>query len=152
MITALRTLWQQGPVEHAGDFFAFPSLLMEPVPPEIPIAVGGASDAALKRTARLGDGYIMPSQPFAEMPNTLERLRAALAKERRDVSALEIFIPGLGAPAEEILSAVEPGVDNVTVMPWPHPGKEATSVSEKLEHLERYAEEVLPRLQSGVTS
>jgi probable F420-dependent oxidoreductase len=148
-ITVLRTLWQQGPVEHAGEFFSFPPLLMEPVPPTIPIAVGGASDAALKRTARLGDGYIMPTQPFAEMPKTLERLRAALAGEQRDVSSLEIFIPCLGAPADEILSALEPGIDNVTVMPWPHPGKEATSMSEKLEHLERYADEVLAKLRIG---
>jgi probable F420-dependent oxidoreductase len=149
-ITVLRTLWQQGPVEHSGDFFAFPPVLMEPVPPAIRIAVGGASDAALRRTARLGDGYIMPTQPFAEMPETLERLRTALAAEGRDDSSLEIFIPCLAAPAEEILAALEPGIDNVTVMPWPHPGKEATSVGEKLEHLERYAEEVLAKLRVGV--
>jgi hypothetical protein len=86
------------------------------------------------------------------MPETLERLRAALAAEGRDDSSLEIFIPCLGAPADEILPALEPGVDNVTVMPWPHPGKEATSVSEKLEHLERYAEEVLAKLRVGVAA
>jgi probable F420-dependent oxidoreductase len=151
-ITVLRTLWQQGPVEHSGEFFSFPPVLMEPVPPRIPIAVGGASDAALRRTARLGDGYIMPTQPFAEMPATLERLRAALAAEGRDDSTLEIFIPCLGAPADEILAALEPGVDNVTVMPWPHPGKETTSVSEKLEHLERYAEDALAKLRVGVAA
>jgi probable F420-dependent oxidoreductase len=149
-ITVLRTLWQQGPVQHSGEFFNFPPLLMEPVPPRIPIIVGGASDAALRRTARLGDGYIMPTQPFDEIPETMERLRAALAVEGRDDSSLEIFVPCMRASADEILSILEPGIDNVTVMPWPHPGKETTSVSDKLEHLERYAEEVLAKLRAGV--
>jgi probable F420-dependent oxidoreductase len=149
-IAVLRTLWKQGPVEHSGEIFSFPPLLMEPVPPPIPILVGGASDAALRRTARLGDGYIMPTQPFAEMPGTLERLRAALDAEGRDESSLEIFIPCMSASADEILPALEPGVDNITVMPWTHPGKETTSVSEKLEQLERYAETTLAELRAGV--
>ncbi len=147
-IAVLRTLWKQGPVEHRGTYFAFEPLLMEPVPPTIPIAVGGASDAALRRTARLGDGYIMPTQPLADVPPTLDRLSAALAAEGRDDDSLEVFVPCLGAPAEEILSVLDERVDNVIVMPWPHPGKEATSVSEKLEHLRRYAEGTLAELQA----
>lgn len=151
-ITVLRTLWQQGPVEHSGGLFSFPPVLMEPVPPRIPIAVGGASDAALRRTARLGDGYIMPTQPLDEVPATLDRLETALEREDRDLDSLEIFVPCLGAPADEILPALRAAVDNVIVMPWPHPGKESTSVSEKLEHLERYADETLAQLRAGVAA
>jgi probable F420-dependent oxidoreductase len=151
-ITVLRTLWQRGPVEHSGEFFSFPPLVMEPVPPPIPIIVGGASDAALRRTARLGDGYIMPTMPFAEVPATLDRLRAALAAEGRDDSSLEIFMPAMRASADEILAVIEPAVNNITVMPWPHPGKETTSVSEKLDHLERYAENVLAKLRIGAAA
>jgi probable F420-dependent oxidoreductase len=151
-ITVLRTLWQPGPVEYSGKFFSFPPVVMEPVPPAIPIAVGGMSDAALRRTAKLGDAYIMPTQPFEQMPETLSRLRAALDDEGRHESSLEVFLPALGAPAEAILDALEPAVNNVTVMPWPHPGKERTSVPEKLAHLERYAENVLAKLRRGAPS
>ena len=44
MVEAMRTLWQKGPVEHHGRFFDFGPLLMEPVPPRIPIFIGGKSD------------------------------------------------------------------------------------------------------------
>jgi len=149
-ITTLRTLWQPGPVEHEGRFFSLPPLLMEPVPPPIPIVVGGASDAALRRTARLGDGYIMPTSPFDEVPATLDRLRAALAVERREPGSISVYVACLHAPAEEILGVLEPDVSDITVIPWPHPGKETTSVQEKLEHLERYAEETLAPLRKGL--
>jgi hypothetical protein len=121
------------------------------VPPPIPIVVGGKSDAALRRVATLADGYILPGQPLAGMPAELDRVRAALDAAGRDLSDLDIYVPCLGAPAEEILPILEPAIGNVVVIPWPHPGKVETSVTEKLQHLERYASDVLVQLREGVT-
>jgi probable F420-dependent oxidoreductase len=148
-IALLRTLWGAQPAEHAGELFSFPRAYLEPVPPPIPIVVGGKSDAALRRVASLADGYILPSQPLSEVAGELDRVRAALAVEGRDESDLEIFIPCLGSSAEEILAVLEPAIDNVVVIPWPHPGKVETSMTEKLQHLERYADDVLAKLRAG---
>ncbi len=152
MIDLLRTLWQPGPVEYEGRFFSIPPLVMEPVPPPIPIVIGGNSDAALKRAAKRGDGFIMPTQGLAAVPEMLGRVREALAAEDRDPASLDLFVPCLAATADEILEILEPGVTDVVVMPWPHAGKETTSVDEKLEHLERYAAETLPHIQVAVAS
>ena len=84
MIVALRALWQKGPVEHRGRFFSFGPLLMEPVPPRIPIIVGGTSDAAFRRAARLGDGYLLPVTPVADVPPYVRRLRSELAAAGRE--------------------------------------------------------------------
>jgi probable F420-dependent oxidoreductase len=150
-IGMLRTLWSDQPVEHEGDVFSFPRAYVEPVPPPIPIVVGGKSDAALRRVATLADGYILPGQPLAGMPAELDRVRAALDAVGRDLSDLDIYVPCLGAPAEEILAILEPAIGNVVVIPWPHPGKVETSMAEKLQHLERYASDALVQLREGVT-
>ena len=149
MIGMLRTLWGEQPAEHAGALFSFPRAHVEPVPPPIPIVVGGKSDAALRRVAALADGYILPGQALSGIAGELDRVRAALAAADRELSDLDIFVPCLGAPAEEILAALEPAIGNVVVMPWPHPGKGETSMTEKLQHLERYASDVLVQLRAG---
>lgn len=151
-IDVMRKLWEPGVTEHSGEFFSFPALRMEPDPPHIPILIGGDSDAALRRAVRRGDGYILPTRTFADVPNTLDRLRRELEAADREPSTLEVFMPALGASAETILSVLDPMIDNITVMPWSHPGKEETSLDDKLERLERYAAEVLTPLREQVAA
>jgi probable F420-dependent oxidoreductase len=151
-IDVMRKLWKPGVTEHSGEFFSFPPLRMEPDPPPIPILIGGDSDAALRRAVRRGDGYILPTRTFADIPKTLERLRRELDAADREPSTLEVFMPALGAPVEEIVSVLDPIIDNITVMPWLHPGKEETSMDDKLERLERYAEDMLTSLREQVAA
>jgi probable F420-dependent oxidoreductase len=151
-IDVMRKLWQPGVAEHSGEFFSLPQVRMEPRPPRIPILIGGDSDAALRRAAKRGDGYILPTRTFADVPKTLGRLRERLEAVGREPSSLEIFMPALDAPAETILSALDPMINNITVMPWVHPGKEETSLEDKLERLERYAESVLGPLRAHVAT
>lgn len=148
MIAALRTLWSTGPVEHEGEFFSFGQLLMEPLPPRIPIVVGGSSTAALRRAARLGDGYLLPSAMRAELPAVLARLREQLADVERPEGDFEIIVPCLDDSPAQVELLVEQGADVVIVTPWPMAGKYTTSLGEKLDRLERYAEDVLPLLHS----
>jgi probable F420-dependent oxidoreductase len=146
MIEAMQTLWQAGPVEHHGRFFSFGPLLMEPVPPRIPIVVGGNSSAALQRAARLADGYLPSASTPEDVGVAIERMRAALREAGRDESDFQFFA-ACYTPAEQTRRLLELGVGNIIVMPWPHPGKETTSVDEKLGYLERYAPEVFSVLR-----
>ncbi len=60
-IPVLRALWTDGEVEHAGRFFPFDRVRLKPPPMQAggpPIWVGGRTDAAVRRTARYGDGYV----------------------------------------------------------------------------------------------
>jgi probable F420-dependent oxidoreductase len=59
-ITALRRLWQ-GEDGHAGRFFRIDPVRLKPPPAQAggpPIWIGGRSDAALRRAACYGDGYV----------------------------------------------------------------------------------------------
>ena len=75
-VAVLRKLWTGAPVSHAGRFYGpFTDVPMAPPPRQPggpPIWFGGRSEAALRRTGRLGDGYLS----YVVTP---EMYRAALA-------------------------------------------------------------------------
>lgn len=57
-IEALRAIWSGDPTGFDGEFYSWPRSGFLPVPTSpIPIIVGGHSDAAVRRAARLGDGW-----------------------------------------------------------------------------------------------
>jgi alkanesulfonate monooxygenase SsuD/methylene tetrahydromethanopterin reductase-like flavin-dependent oxidoreductase (luciferase family) len=58
-IQVLRLLATGEQVDHEGGFFHLQQALVLPVPsPPVPIVVGGSSEAALKRVALSGDGWL----------------------------------------------------------------------------------------------
>jgi alkanesulfonate monooxygenase SsuD/methylene tetrahydromethanopterin reductase-like flavin-dependent oxidoreductase (luciferase family) len=55
----LRQLGEGRPVTFDGEFFTLENALILPAPsPSIPLVVGGRSNAAVDRAARLGDGWL----------------------------------------------------------------------------------------------
>lgn len=75
-IRVCRALWGPSPVSFEGRFTRFADVPFEPKPIQPggpPIWIGGRSDAALRRAARLGDGWIAYLV-------TAERFRASLEK------------------------------------------------------------------------
>lgn len=55
----LRGLADGTPVTFDGEFFSLQDALIVPAPsPRIPLIIGGRSDAAVSRAARLGDGWL----------------------------------------------------------------------------------------------
>ena len=61
-IRVMRRLWTEDEVTHQGEFYKLDRITIFPKPwqAEFPVWIGGKSDAAVRRTARLGDGW-MPS-------------------------------------------------------------------------------------------
>mgnify|MGYP003394227100 FL=1 len=58
-IEILRKLWTESDVSYHGKFYQFEHVNIEPKPKKgaLDIWIGGKSDAILKRTARMGDGW-----------------------------------------------------------------------------------------------
>jgi probable F420-dependent oxidoreductase len=112
-----KTLWTQDPASYRGEFYRFEAIRCLPHPvqkPHPPIWVGGHSKAALRRVARLGDGWhpvganpAVPLRP-ADMRPLLDELFRLTEAEGRDPTTLTISYkapiydtaPGAGGGAE----------------------------------------------------
>lgn len=93
-IALLRTIWTATgeTVEFEGEFYQVPPMAPDPRPVQrpVPILVGGHSDAALHRAARLGDGWIAAGMGPERLRAAMDRLRIACAGVGRDPGDLQI--------------------------------------------------------------
>ncbi len=86
-IEILRRCWTDDEVTFAGEFWQLDriTVLPHPLQQPFPIWIGGSSEAAMRRTGRLGDGWI-PSFITPEQFRTgVEKTKAFAAAARREV-------------------------------------------------------------------
>lgn len=77
MLTIIRGLLAGGYFGFEGEHFHLERIKMCPVPAKpMPILIGGHSEAALSRAARLGDGWMHAGGEGPELATLLTRLRA----------------------------------------------------------------------------
>jgi probable F420-dependent oxidoreductase len=85
-LQAFRELWTKSQPQFEGRFVKFSNIAFEPKPvqkPHPPLWVGGESGPALRRAAKLGDGwYPIGTNPTHPL-NTLARYRAGVARLRK---------------------------------------------------------------------
>ncbi len=96
-LQVFRELWTQPDPKFAGRYTRFDNILFEPKPKGIPIWVGGESGPALRRAARLADGWYPigtnPAFPLDSLPRFqtgLARLAKAATQVGRDPKSIAI--------------------------------------------------------------
>jgi probable F420-dependent oxidoreductase len=135
-VEVCKLLWTEAEVDHHGEFFRFEGAVFEPKciqVPHPPILVGGESGAALRRAARLGDGWIGMSHDFVSGAGQIARLHEGLAEHGRDPAGFQVC---LGGPVESLDDArrwEELGVTRLVVAPW-------ARSREAIEGMRRFAE------------
>jgi probable F420-dependent oxidoreductase len=141
-IEVLRTLWGGGMVEHHGEFYDFDRLEIAPVPAEpVPILIGGHSERALRRAARIGDGWVGVMYGFDEVKGYLERLRgyreeAGTADRPFDVQVAVID----RLPTPDVCAELDAlGVTTLMTSAWMMAGLRYASCDENVGALERFA-------------
>ncbi|HKF77185.1 MAG TPA: TIGR03619 family F420-dependent LLM class oxidoreductase [Candidatus Dormibacteraeota bacterium] len=92
-LQAMRACWRSETPSHRGPHFAFDGVLFAPRPVgDLPVWIGGVSDAALERAARLGEGWISDGQTFEELTASLQVLDRRLAEAGRDRSGFTVAL------------------------------------------------------------
>ncbi len=92
-IGVLRRLWQGDEASHAGRFFRIDAVRLKPPPVQPggpPIWIGGRSDAALRRTAHYGDGYVgylLSPESFRERFARIRALADACGRAAHPITA-----------------------------------------------------------------
>jgi probable F420-dependent oxidoreductase len=90
-VDVLKLILGGGMVSYHGRFFDFGKLQMSPAPAApVPIYVGGHTEAALRRAARVGDGWSSAMMKFKDLRATIERLHGLRAEYGRDERPFEI--------------------------------------------------------------
>ncbi len=110
-LAALRSLLSGQPVTHRGEFFQFEDARILPAPePAIPIVIGGRSDAAVRRAARHGDGWLGVWCSPRRYREVVDEVAARAADAgRRDVRwqhGLQLWV-GAGESRERLARAME---------------------------------------------
>ena len=88
MITLMRRLWTEENVTFAGKYFSVEDATIMPRPWQKkgpPIWIGGRSEAALRRTGRLGDGWLVSSISASEVEQGIKTIRRYAAEANREV-------------------------------------------------------------------
>ena len=140
-IEVCRRLWTEETITHHGEFFSFDEVVFEPKPvqrPGPPILVGGESKAALRRAARLGDGWLGMGHTFESAAAQIETLRAFQAQYERPAAngQFEIVIGGAVESRAHVARWEDLGVTRMIVAPW-------RRTSEAIDGLRAFADRAL---------
>jgi probable F420-dependent oxidoreductase len=147
-IGVLRGLWRGGMAEHHGRFYDFGRLQMSPAPRRpVPIWVGGLTEPALRRAARLGDGWISMLHSVREIQDFVARLRALRAECDRAHEPFDVCVWSVASDVDDLRRLEDVGVSAVLTVPWfSYPG-DPTSLDHKRRALERFAGDVLAKMR-----
>jgi probable F420-dependent oxidoreductase len=80
-------LWTGEALDYDGRHFKLTKASIAPVPvqPDLPMWIGGASEAAIKRTARIGTGWQAGAEPPALVGEVIAGIKAALLETGRTI-------------------------------------------------------------------
>jgi probable F420-dependent oxidoreductase len=120
-LAVMKTLWCDEVSEFHGEHYDLNPCRMYPKPvqsPHPPIHIGGESDAALRRVARLGDGWFTFNRLPEDLPEPLERLDAALADQGRSRDDVTLSVSPYLKPVspDMIEKYAAAGVDRLIVL------------------------------------
>ncbi|MFZ2173039.1 MAG: TIGR03619 family F420-dependent LLM class oxidoreductase [Rhodococcus sp. (in: high G+C Gram-positive bacteria)] len=120
MIEVIKLILGGGMVEYHGEFFDFDRLQMSPAPSKpVPFYVGGHTDVALRRAARVGDGWTSAMIKFDDLVQVITRLRQLREEYGRADEPYEIQTVCIDRFGKDGYAELEDaGVTDTIVVPW----------------------------------
>jgi probable F420-dependent oxidoreductase len=127
-VVVLRKLWSEPLVDHETDRHSLVRTGINPLPAhQIPIWIGSNNgDIALRRVARLADGWMALLFPTQDVGEAIGRLRAYLEAEDRDPGTFPVEArimqpePEAGPWLDRVSELEELGVTNLVVFAMDH--------------------------------
>ena len=146
----IRGLSAGGYFEFHGTVFDLAPVKINPVPSEpLPILIGGHGDAALRRAARAGDGWLHGGGDPADLPGLLARLAELRRAEGTAGRPFEVHVISMDAYTVDGVRRLEDqGVtDAIVGFRWPYQvGPDTEPLADKLGELRRFADDVIAKV------
>jgi alkanesulfonate monooxygenase SsuD/methylene tetrahydromethanopterin reductase-like flavin-dependent oxidoreductase (luciferase family) len=150
-IAVMRGLMAGGFFEFHGEVFDIPSVKMSPTPTlPVPILIGGHHEAALRRAAISGDGWLHGGGDPADLPGLLQRLFELRKEQSTESKPFEVHVISLDAYSPAGVRRLEDmGVTDVIVgFRWPYvPEQDTETLQTKLDALNRFSEDVIAKVR-----
>lgn len=148
MIEIIRGLTRGGFFAYHGRYYDIPSIKICPVPTEpIPILIGGHSEPALKRAARLGDGWMHAGSDQAALEGMLKRLAELRREYGREREPFEVHVISLDAyHVDGVRRLEEVGVTDLIVGFRDVYGGKDMPLQQKIDALRAYADNVIAKV------
>ena len=151
-LAIVRGLAAGGYFEFHGELLDLPPVKISPVPAApVPVLIGGHGEAALRRAARAGDGWLHGGGDPADLPGLLARLAELRRQEGTAERPFEVHVISADAYTPDgVRRLAEQGVTDLIVgFRWPYEtGPDTEPLTAKLDHLRRYAETVMAAVGS----
>ena len=147
----VRGLTRGGFFSYKGEFYDVPSIEITPTPTEpLPLLVGGHSKPALRRAARLGDGWMHAGGDPVELGDMLARLQALRREYGREREPFEVHVISMEVFSVDGIKRLEDlGVTDAIVGFRNAYAKEQDrqTLEEKLAALRGYADGVIAKVR-----
>ena len=131
--------------EYHNDNFDIGKMKLSPAPSEsVPILIGGHAKPALRRAARIGDGWISANSDYdtlARLIDDLQMLRRDYGTDSRDDFEIHAFDMTARA-VEDYQRLAALGVTDISVTPW-NPADPGVTESAKIDALQKFANHVI---------
>jgi probable F420-dependent oxidoreductase len=143
MIEVIKLVLAGGMVEFHGEFYDFDRLQMSPAPSEpVPFYVGGHTEVALARAARVGDGWTSAMMTGDQLAETIRVLNKYLQENGRGEEPFEfqaVCVDKFGVDGHRELA--QAGVTDNIVIPWVFDGLGFDApLEKKKDSLKRFAD------------
>ena len=147
ILEILRLLWTGEMVEYQGQHYQFEAMEMNPAPTEyIPIWIGGISDPAMRRAARLGDGWVSDLQSSQDIIHSIERIQSWRKELGRENKPFEVMAtPNDAYDVDGYRRLEDAGVTHILTMPWPFYHGETDDLDKKIDGVKRYADDIISK-------
>jgi alkanesulfonate monooxygenase SsuD/methylene tetrahydromethanopterin reductase-like flavin-dependent oxidoreductase (luciferase family) len=151
MMEIIRGLTAGDYFSYEGEIFDVPSIKICPVPSQpLPLLVGGHSEPALRRAARLGDGWMHAGGDHDELVGLIERLQQLRRECGRDEEPFEIHVISLDAWSVDGCRRLEDmGVTDVIVgfRDSYRVGPDTETLQTKIDALRAFADDVVAQVK-----
>ena len=147
MIEIIRGLTRGGFFEFHGKHYDLPAAKICPTPTRpIPILIGGHAEPALRRAARIGDGWMHAGGDGAALRGYLRRLAELRREYGREREPFEVHVIALEAfTLDGVKKLADLGVTDAIVGFRNAYEKDTQTLAQKTEALTRFAEAVVSK-------
>jgi probable F420-dependent oxidoreductase len=153
MLEIMRLLWTGKMVSYQGKHYQFQPLEMNPAPTAyIPIWVGGISDAALRRAARVGDGWVTDLQSSDEIIACMEKIslyRLEYGRLDQPFSVMATPSDAYSISGYQRLEAA--GVSHILTQPWAFYHGDTQDCVKKIDGIKRFADDIIDQYPAAIS-